>query len=354
MAENSTGQKTEEPTPKRKREAREKGQVAKSQELNQAFTLLASFSVLYILFSGMMDSLTMEVADHLSFQTVITLDIATAYNILMETIFYVVSLVAPVMIASAVMGIIINFTQVGPLFTGESLKPKLDSLNIIKGFGKLLSLKSLVEMVKSVLKIIIIAVIAYFYLKNSIMDLVTMTEQGLQPALMMIGTIIYKAAVAITIFLIGVGVLDFMYQKWEHKKNLKMTKYEVKQERKEMEGDPQLKQKRKEKQRQMSVNRMMSEVENADVIIANPTHIAVALQFDIKEMEAPQVLAKGEGYVALKIKEKAKELDIEVVENKPLARSLNKMCEIGDFIPEELFEAVAEILAYVYKKENRY
>ena len=354
MADNSTGQKTEEPTPKRKREAREKGQVAKSQELNQAFTLLASFSMLYILFSGMMDSLTMEVTSYLDFDTVVNLDIASSYNILMEAIFYVASLVVPVMLASAIMGIVINFSQVGPLFTGESLKPKLDSLNIIKGFGKLFSIKSLVEMVKSVLKIIIIAVIAYIYLRNSITDLITMTEQGLYPALMLIGNLIFKAAVAITIFLVGVGVFDFIYQKWEHKRNLKMTKYEVKQERKEMEGDPQLKQKRKEKQRQMSVNRMMSEVENADVVITNPTHIAVALEFDIKEMDAPKVLAKGEGYVALKIKEKAKELDIEIVENKPLARSLNKMCEIDDFIPEELFEAVAEILAYVYKKENRY
>ena len=354
MADNSTGQKTEEPTPKRKREAREKGQVAKSQELNQAFTLLASFSMLYILFSGMMDSLTMEVTSYLDFDTVVNLDIASSYNILMEAIFYVASLVVPVMLASAIMGIVINFSQVGPLFTGESLKPKLDSLNIIKGFGKLFSIKSLVEMVKSVLKIIIIAVIAYIYLRNSITDLITMTEQGLYPALMLIGNLIFKAAVAITIFLVGVGVFDFIYQKWEHKRNLKMSKYEVKQERKEMEGDPQLKQKRKEKQRQMSVNRMMSEVENADVVITNPTHIAVALEFDIKEMDAPKVIAKGEGYVALKIKEKAKELDIEIVENKPLARSLNKMCEIDDFIPEELFEAVAEILAYVYKKENRY
>ena len=354
MADNSTGQKTEEPTPKRKREAREKGQVAKSQELNQAFTLLASFSMLYILFSGMMDSLTMEVTSYLDFDTVVNLDIASSYNILMEAIFYVASLVVPVMLASAIMGIVINFSQVGPLFTGESLKPKLDSLNIIKGFGKLFSIKSLVEMVKSVLKIIIIAVIAYIYLRNSITDLITMTEQGLYPALMLIGNLIFKAAVAITIFLVGVGVFDFIYQKWEHKRNLKMTKYEVKQERKEMEGDPQLKQKRKEKQRQMSVNRMMSEVENADVVITNPTHIAVALEFDIKDMDAPKVIAKGEGYVALKIKEKAKELDIEIVENKPLARSLNKMCEIDDFIPEELFEAVAEILAYVYKKENRY
>ena len=354
MADNSTGQKTEEPTPKRKREAREKGQVAKSQELNQAFTLLASFSILYILFSSMMDDLMMEVTDYLTFDSVVLLTKANAYEILMETIIFVVSLVAPVMIAAAVMGIIINFSQVGPLFTGESIKPKLENINIIKGFKKIFSLKSLVEMVKAVLKIIIIAVIAYIFIKNSIMDLVTMTEQGLNPALMMIAEIIFKTAIAIIIFLIGVGIFDFAYQKWEHKKNLKMSKYEVKQERKEMEGDPQLKQRRREKQRQMSLNRMMSAMEESDVIITNPTHIAVALKFDIEDMEAPKVVAKGEGYVAIKIKEKAQELDIEIVENKPLARSLNKICEIGDLIPEELFEAVAEILAYVYKKENRY
>jgi len=352
MADNSTGQKTEEPTPKRKREAREKGQVAKSQELNQAFTLLASFSMLYILFSGMMDSLTMEVTSYLDFDTVVNLDIASAYNILMEAIFYVASLVVPVMLASAIMGIVINFSQVGPLFTGESLKPKLDSLNIIKGFGKLFSIKSLVEMVKSVLKIIIIAVIAYIYLRNSITDLITMTEQGLQPALMMIGNLIFKAAVAITIFLVGVGVFDFIYQKWEHKRNLKMTKYEVKQERKEMEGDPMIQQQRKQRQREMSMNRMMSSVKDADVVITNPTHIAVALEYDLDEMEAPIIVAKGEDFVAQKIKEKAREAEVEIIENKPLARSLNKMAEIGDQVPVELYQAVAEILAKIFQKRN--
>jgi flagellar biosynthetic protein FlhB len=354
MADNSTGQKTEEPTPKRKREAREKGQVAKSQELNQAFTLLSSFFVLYVMFSGMLESLMNKVTQLLTFSTIEPITKAGGYEVLMESIYYVTSLVAPVMIAAAVMGIIINFSQVGPLFTGESMKPKVENIDIIKGFKKIFSLKSLVEMIKAVLKIIIISVIAYIFIRNSIMKLVSMTEMGLNASLVLIGQTIFKTAIAIIIFLVTIGVFDFAYQKWEHKKSLKMTKYEVKQERKEMEGDPQLKQKRKEKQRQMSLNRMMTAMEDADVVITNPTHIAVALKFNIEEMEAPKVIAKGEGYIALKLKEKAKKLDIEIVENKPLARSLNKMCEIDDFIPEELFEAVAEILAYVYKKENRY
>ena len=354
MADNSTGQKTEDPTPKRKREAREKGQVAKSQELNQAFTLLSSFMVLYLMFAGILDSLTTKVTQMLTFKNVNALTKANAYDILMESIYYVADLVAPVMVAAAIMGIIINFSQVGPLFTGEGVTPKIENIDIIKGFKKIFSLKSLVEMIKSILKIIIIATIAYYYIRNSINELTTMTEQGLQPSLLLIGSIIFKAAVTIIIFLVVVGVFDFVYQRWEHKKSLKMSKYEVKQERKEMEGDPQLKQKRKEKQQQMSLNRMMSATEDADVMITNPTHIAVALKFNIEEMEAPKVLAKGEGYVAQRLKEKARELDIEIVENKPLARSLNRVCEIGDFIPEDLFEAVAEILAYVYQKENRY
>lgn len=354
MADDSAGQKTEDPTPKRKREAREKGQVAKSQELNQAFTLLSSFMVLYLMFSSMLDSLMAKVTQMLTFESVDALTKANAYSILMESIYFVANLVAPIMLASAIMGIIINFSQVGPLFTGEGVTPKLENLDIIEGFKKIFSLKSLVEMVKSILKIIIIATIAFIFIKNSINQLTTMTEQGLEPSLLLIGTIIFKAAVTIIIFLVVVGVFDFAYQRWEHTKSLKMTKHEVEQEKKEMEGDPQLNQKRKEKQQQMSLNRMMSAAEDADVMITNPTHIAVALKFNIEEMEAPKVLAKGEGYVAQRLKEKARELDIEIVENKPLARSLNEMCEIGDFIPEDLFEAVAEILAYVYKKENRY
>jgi flagellar biosynthetic protein FlhB len=154
--------------------------------------------------------------------------------------------------------------------------------------------------------------------------------------------------------LIVMGILDLLYQRWQHNKDLKMSKYEVKQERKEMEGDPMVLQQRKQRQREMSMNRMMSAVQDADVVITNPTHIAVALKYDLEEMDAPVIVAKGERLIAQKIKEKAREAEIEIVENKPLARSLNEMTEIGDQVPVELYQAVAEILAQIFREEKRY
>lgn len=354
MADNPTGQKTEEPTPKRKEEAREEGNVAKSQELNQAFTLMGSFFLLYILFAGMMNSLLNKVTSLLTLSSLPTFGIDEAYSLLMENIYFVARLVAPIMLASAIMGAVINFIQVGPLFTGKSMVPKFSNIDPIKGAKKIFSLKTLMELIKSLLKISAITLIAYIYLKKYLFKLTTVSQQGIRPGLVMLGTLIFRIATAIIIFLIVLGIIDYIYQRWEYKRNLKMTKYEVKQERKEREGDPLYKQKRREKQREFSLNRMMAKMEEADVVITNPTHIAVALKYDLEDMTAPVILAMGEGYVANKIKEKARELEIEIVENKAVARTLNEIGEIGEEIPSELYEAVAEILAYVYKQDNKY
>ncbi len=354
MANNPTGEKTEEPTPKRIREAREEGNVAKSQELNQAFTLMGSFFLLYIMFSGMMDSVLNKLTNLLSLNTLPSLTIGKAYDLLMESIFYVVRLVAPIMLASAIMGVIINFIQVGPLLTGKSIVPKFSNIDPIKGAKKIFSLKTLVELIKALLKASIITLIAYIYLKNYLFKLTNICQQGIRPGLSLLGTLIFRIAATIIIFLVVLGVVDYIYQRWEHKKNLKMSKYEVKQERKEMEGDPLFKQKRRQKQREFSLNRMMARMEEADVVITNPTHIAVALKYDLEEMAAPVVVAMGEGYIAQRIKEKAEELEIEIVEDKFVARALNKTVEIGEEIPSELYQAVAEILAYVFNQDNKH
>lgn len=352
MPDNQTGEKTEEPTPKRKEEAREEGKVAKSQELGQAFTLLGSFLILYILFQGMMGSLTDKITRQLSLTGVPALTPAHVYELLMDMIYFIVGLVGPVMLAAAAVGALINFIQVGPLFTVKSMQPKLDNLNPVSGLKNIFSLKTLMELLKSLFKVSAIALIAYKYISDFLPTLVTMPDQGLRPSLVLLGGLIARIGIAVIIFLVVLGVADYLYQRWEHKKSLKMTKYEVKQERKEREGDPEIKQKRKEKQRQMSLNRMMAEMEDADVVVTNPIHIAVALKYDLETMEAPVVVAKGEGFIARKIKEKARELEIEIVENKSLAQALNQMTEIGQEIPADLYQAVAEILAYLYRQEN--
>src|SRR6056297_3227203 len=202
MADNPTGEKTEEPTPKRKEEAREEGNVAKSQELNQAFTLMGSFFILYILFTGIMDSVLSKITNLLTLHSLPVLTIDKAYSLLMESIYYVVRLVAPIMLASAIMGVIINFIQVGPLFTGKSMVPKFSNIDPIKGAKNIFSLKTLMELIKSLLKISAITLIAYIYLKKYLFKLTTVSQQGLKPGLVMLGTLIFRIATAIIIFLI--------------------------------------------------------------------------------------------------------------------------------------------------------
>lgn len=353
MADESSGQKTEKPTPRRLQKAREEGQVAKSQDLNSAFTLLASFFVLYVVFGSMIQSLTGKMTSFLSLDALPHITKDHSFGILRELFIYMFRLVTPVMMASAIIGVFINFVQVGPRFIPKLIQPKFNKLNPVEGAKRLFSLKSVIELIKSVAKAVVIAILTYSQIKGSWPHLITLTEQGVEPALLFIADLIFRIAVSIIIFLVILGIADYIYQRWEFMKNLRMTKQEVKEERKEVEGDPQIKSARRQRQREMSMNRMISAVEEADVVITNPTHIAVALKFDIETMEAPLLVAKGEGYMAQKIKDVAKEFEIEIVENKPLARSLNATTEIGEEIPADLYQAVAEILAYIFKKEGK-
>ena len=350
MPDNPTGEKTEKPTPKRIKESREEGQVARSQELNQAFTLLGGFIALFFLFRNFIFSLQQYIVKFISMTTIPVFTAENVFNILWDNFLFMLYQVGPIMGVILFVGLIINFIQVGPLFTVKSIQPKLENIDPVKGLKRVFSLKALAELIKSLLKATIIVVIVYIYTQRYWPYIITMSEQGLRPALTFIGNLIFRIGMTIIIFLIILGVFDYLYQRWEHLKNLKMSKYEVKQERKEMEGDPLIRSKRREKQRQMSMNRMMTAMETADVVITNPTHVAVALKYDIEEMAAPLVVAKGEGFLALKIKEKANELKIEIVENRELARALFETTELDQQIPEDLYQAVAEVLAFVYSK----
>ncbi|MFP4015812.1 MAG: flagellar biosynthesis protein FlhB [Halanaerobiales bacterium] len=354
MADKSSGEKTEKPTPRKLKKAREEGQVAKSQELNSAFTLLGSFLVLYYIFGSFIHSMGSKMTAFFSMNAAPEFTLDDSYRLLTEVFLYMMRLVAPVMIASALMGAFINFAQVGPRFVTKILQPKFKKLNPIEGAKRLFSLKSIIELIKSLSKALIVGVLTYNQVKGAWPRLLTLSQEGLEPALLYIADIISRIAFSIIIFMIILGIADYVYQRWEFMRNMKMTKQEVKEEHKEMEGDPHIKSQRRQLQRQMSMNRMITAVEEADVVITNPTHIAVALKFDLETMEAPVVVAKGEDFVAQKIKEVARENDVEIVENKPLARSLNASTEIGDEIPGDLYQAVAEILAYIFKKSNKY
>ena len=345
------GDKTEEPTAKKRADARKKGQVAKSQELNTAFVLLMGFFMLKLLW----DSIYLNIAEYTKYilsNPTQTVDTETVIQLFIGIIELLAKTSFPIMLAIMFIGLGINFYQVGLHFNTESMEPKLSKLNPINGFGRIFSKRALVEMLKSIFKIIVIGSALYWVLIDHVLSMPQFIFFGLETSLGQIADIIFNMAFKICGIILVLGVLDLAYQKWQTTQDLKMTKQEVKDEFKQSEGDPQIKGKIKQKQRQMAMARMMQEVPKADVIVTNPTHYAVALEYH-KGMVAPRVLAKGQDLVAQRIKEIGRENGVAIVENKPLARALFASTEIGDSVPQELYQAVAEVLAYVYRLKHR-
>ncbi len=345
------GDKTEEPTQKKRNDARKKGQVGKSQELNTAFVLLMGFFMLKILW----DTIYLNIADYTKYilsHPAQTVDTETVIQLFLGIVELLAKTSFPIMLAIMFIGLGINFFQVGLHFNTEAMEPKLDKLNPINGFGRIFSKRALVEMLKSIFKIIVIGSALYVVLVDHVLSMPQFIFFGLENSLGQIADIIFNMAFKICGVIMVLGVLDLSYQKWQTTQDLKMTKQEVKDEFKQSEGDPQIKGKIKQKQRQMAMARMMQEVPKADVIVTNPTHFAVALEYH-KGMVAPRVLAKGQDLVAQRIKEIGREAGVAIVENKPLARALFASTEIGDSVPQELYQAVAEVLAYVYRLKHR-
>ncbi|MBP5199377.1 MAG: flagellar biosynthesis protein FlhB [Schwartzia sp.] len=346
------GEKTEEPTGKKLSDARNKGQVAKSQELNAAFVLFIGFWSMKILGSITYREIagyTTYIFSHLN----TTVDVETVMRLFISIVTVLLKTSFPIMIAIMIVAFAINVVQVGWHFTTEPLGFDLGKLNPINGFGKIFSKRSLVELLKSLFKILIIGLFLYENLQDEILQMPKLIYLDLAAGLTKIADIIFMMAFKICAIFFAMAILDYMYQKWEHHESLKMTKQEVKEEFKQMEGDPQIKGKIRQKQREMAMSRMMQEVPKADVIVTNPTHFAVALRY-ADGMRAPEVIAKGQDLVALKIKEVAREAGVVVVENKPLARALYAAVEIGGTVPPELYKAVAEVLAYVYHLKHPY
>ena len=346
------GDKTEEPTDKKRNDARKKGQVARSQELNAAFVLLAGFFSIKLLW----EYIYQNIADYsvYVFANLSTFEIST--EAIMELFLGIVMLLVktafPIMIGVLIFGLAISFYQVGFMVSTEKIEFKPDNLNPINGFGRIFSKRSLVEMLKSLFKILVIGFFLYLYLKDEIPFMPYFINYDLEYSLGEIADKIFTMAFQVIGVIMVLAAADYAYQIWQTTQDLMMTKQEVKDEYKQTEGDPQIKGKIRQKQRQMAMSRMMREVPKADVIVTNPTHYAVALLYEAG-MASPKVLAKGQDLVAQRIKEIARENDIMIVENKPLARALFDTVEIGGFVPEELYKAVAEVLAYVYKLKHK-
>ncbi|WP_073088136.1 flagellar biosynthesis protein FlhB [Selenomonas ruminantium] len=343
--------KTEEPTAKKRADAKKKGQVGRSTDMSAAFVLLMGFLILKVLWESIYQRIatyTAYIFSHLN-QPVDTENIIRIFIGIIELL---AQTALPIMIAIMFMGLAINLYQVGLNFNTEAIGFKPDKLNPINGFGRIFSKRSLMELLKSLMKIAIIGFFLYDFLSDHLMEMPQFIYFDLPTSLAQISDIIFKMAFEVVGVIMIVGFIDYAYQKWQTTQDLKMSKQEVKDEAKQSEGDPQIKGKIKQKQRQMAMARMMQEVPKADVIVTNPTHFAVALKYD-KTMVAPLVVAKGQDLVARRIKELARENDVPIVENKPLARALYAAVEVGGSVPAELYQAVAEVLAYVYRLKKR-
>ncbi|OEG00417.1 flagellar biosynthesis protein FlhB [Vulcanibacillus modesticaldus] len=343
------GEKTEKATPRKRQESRKKGQVAKTNELPSAIIFLLIFIMFFLLgpyLAKNIINLYYKVFDQYLIWEVTPSNIRILF---LEFIADLVWIILPIFIVAFIGGLLGNLVQIGFLFTSEPLKIKFERLNPIEGAKRIFSLKSLVEMTKSILKIIFVGYIAYSVLLDEKDNLLSLYYYDLTEIIVFIGNLLIELGLKTSLLLIVLSLFDYLYKKYEYEKNIRMSKQDIKDEYKKTEGDPLIKGKIKEKQRQMAMSRMMQAVPEADVIITNPTHFAIAISYKPEEMEAPMVLAKGMDYIALKIKELAKEHQIATVENKWLARTLYHQVEIGESVPEELYHAVAEVLAYVYR-----
>lgn len=353
MADDSFQEKTEDATPKRLSEAREQGNVPKSVELNSVFILLFGLSALSFTGSELFNSLRhgFEIFYREAGSMVITSESIQFYVKLGIKSF--VGLMAPFLATMIVGAVGVNVIQVGFFFATKKLQPKFTQLNPITGMKKFVSPKSLVELVKGFFKIAIVGTIAYRTLMGYSDVYLRLVNAELVAIMSFIATVMLQLGLRISAVLLFLAILDLAYQRWQFKKDMKMSKTEVKEESKQAEGDPLVKGAIRSMQQQRARERMMEKVPDADVVITNPTQLAIALKYDPESMQAPLVLAKGARLMAQRIREIAKEHNIPILENKPLARSLFKLCEIGKEVPAELFKAVAEVFAYVYALKNR-
>lgn len=348
-----SGEKTEKATPKKREESRKKGQVAKSQDINTALLLLFSFIVLAAFGSLMKDQ--MLTLYYKTFTEFIHMEVTieSTKQLIIQVLIVFAMIIAPIMLISLVISVAANLLQIGFLFTTEPLKFDLKKIDPIKGAKRIFSVRAIVELLKSFLKISFIGTITFgviWFFKDEILVL---AFKNPAVAASFFGRATITMGVAATIALLFLAVLDYMYQKYDYEKNIRMSKQDIKDEHKNIEGDPLIKSKLREKQRQIAMRRMMEEIPQADVVITNPTHYAVAIKYDETKGIAPYVVAKGIDNIALKIIRRAKDHDVMTVENKPLARGLYDAVEINDFIPEEYYQAVAEVLAFVYSLERK-
>jgi flagellar biosynthetic protein FlhB len=354
MPESDGAERTERATERRRRDAREKGQVAKSVEVNTLLMFGAGLIALnffaLVMLGNFSDMVKYALSNCASLKP-------TELNIVNLSAFYlskIAAILGPLFSILVLVAILTNAFQVGFLFSAKPMTPDFSRIDPIKGFKNMFSKHKTGDLLKGVLKIFIIGYTAYRTVINRIDRFPMLLDQSVAEILLFIVSMMFKVMFNVVLIYIIIAILDYAFQRWQYEENLKMTKQEVKDEHKQQEGDPLIKSRIRAVQREMARRRMMKDVEKAEVVVTNPVHLAVALKYDLEEMSSPMVVAKGARLIAEKIKEVAMKHDIPIVEDKPLAQALYKKVEIGEFVPMELYKAVAEILAYVYRISKKF
>lgn len=346
-------EKTEKATPKKRRDQRKEGNVLQSKEIVTAVSVLGIFVSLRLLAGFMMKNLLSYTAIVYEQSGTYDLNVDTVMPLMVRVLTVILMVVGPICAIAMLLGIISTIAQTRGLFSMKALKPKFSRMNPLEGIKKMFTAQAIVGILKGLIEVIIVGVLIYNEINSRMPVILSLSDTGLMQGLAYTALSIFDLVMLVCIMLVFVAAGDFLFQWWQFEKKLKMSKQEVKEEFKQMEGDPQVKSKIKQRQQQMAQSRMMQEVPSADVIIRNPTHFAVALRYDQDKNKAPQVVAKGADYLAMRIIDVAQKNDVMCIENPPLARALYKQVDLGREIPYELYDAVAEVLTVVYKEKNK-
>lgn len=350
MAED-LGEKTELPTARKMSDARERGQVAKSQDLAAAIDLIGAVALL--VFFGASITAAIRTLMLRVFEAPADLtSVATIGALLRSSMYDMAVAMAPSLGLIVVVGLVAQLMQVGMVFSVEALQPKLSRLNPISGLGRLFDRKNMVKSAVSLLKLVFVVAVATLYLRGCVDRVALLPLLGVTAGMATIGRLALELAAWLLAVLLILGVVDWLFQRWQHTQDLKMTKDEVKDERRSMEGDPAVKSRRYKLMREIALQRINQSVPKADVIVTNPTHVSVAIQYDAATMKAPRVVAKGVDHMAMRIRQVAMVHRVPIVERPPLARALFSSAEVGQEIAPEFFQAIAEVLAYVYRLER--
>ncbi|MCG8406207.1 MAG: flagellar biosynthesis protein FlhB [Phycisphaerales bacterium] len=347
------GERTEAPTPRRRQESRERGQVAKSTDLSSALLLFGGLLALRLFAPRLASSLLKVLRENLAVEDPSAFASVDVVSVVSSAGMLALSAAGPILFMVLLLALISNLLQVGFLFTLNPLTPKLDKLNPINGITRLFSTRTLIQFVMNILKLIVVTFVAYFAIKNRMSHvMLALAVDGWQQVLLF-SSVLYDIGLQLAAALLVLALLDFAWQRYKHERDLRMSKQEVKEEMRRMEGDPIVKQRRRKMQFAAAMQQIQTAVPTADVVVTNPTELAVAIKYDAGAMQAPKVVAKGADYLAKKIREVAMLHGVPIVERKPLAQALYKAVEVGQEVPEQFYKAIAEILAYVYQLSGK-